>query len=122
MPRGISTGIFSAAAASYRSALVAAQILHVLPHQELRSEIGDHGSTDLRHCDIDLAAENLQRLGRSRDAARRDAVERRPADEHELGVFAAISNNTGSPDDRVMVSSAPDAYGPANVPVGGILA
>src|SRR6266851_5802337 len=71
-----------------RSAPVAAQILLVLPHQELRAEVGDLGGADLRHGDVDLAAKDAERLGGPRYAARGDAVERRPADEHELGARA----------------------------------
>src|SRR5471032_3038012 len=67
------------------SPLVTAQIFDVLPHQELRTEIGDLGGAHLRQADVDLAAEDLQRHRSAGNAARRHAIERRPADEAELG-------------------------------------
>src|SRR5215475_9379132 len=70
------------------SAPVAAQVLLVLPHQEVRAEIGDLGGAHLGQAEVDLTAEDAQRLGRTGDTARRHAVERRPALKDELGAHA----------------------------------
>src|ERR1700748_3007421 len=73
---------------SAKSAPIATEILIVLPHHVVRAEVGDLGGADLAHADVDLAAEDAERGPRPLHAARRYAVERRPALEDELGAHA----------------------------------
>src|SRR5438067_8495185 len=76
--------VMLARAAAVSSAPVAAQILLVLPHQEVRTEFGDPGGAHLRHAEVDLAAEDAERLGGAGHAAGRHAIKSRAALEDEL--------------------------------------
>src|SRR5262245_58822453 len=69
-------------------ARIALQVVEVLPHQELRSEARDIGSSHLRQGTIDLVLEDGERARGPREAARRHPVQRVAADEDELGAQA----------------------------------
>src|SRR5580704_16279809 len=82
-----------------RGSTVAAAL--VLP-QEIGAELAETRTTDLAHHQVDLVDEDVDRLLDPRQPAGRGAVERRAAEEAEIGAEAERDQDVGATSDAAV--------------------